>query len=109
MGAEGWDVDFLGANMPEQDLLQLIRFCRPHVLGISVAMPFNLKHVKRLIGLVRQESGVGGLRVLVGGQAFQNDPTLWRTLGADAYSPDAEGATHILTNWWQEMVSSGTG
>ncbi len=39
---EGFNVYYLGANTPLNDVLSLARKIRPKILGISVAMPFKL-------------------------------------------------------------------
>jgi methanogenic corrinoid protein MtbC1 len=72
---------------------------RPQVLALSLAMPSNMMRVKRLIELVRQEPGFGASKVILGGNLLRSHPELWRTLGADAFAEEAEGAIPILDGW----------
>jgi len=103
LAGDGWDVDFLGADSSEEDLLRLLRSCRPHVLGLSLAMPFNLLQARRLIERARGEPGFRGSRVIVGGAVFRSDPDLWRALGADGHAASAGEALRLLDGWWGEM------
>ena len=64
---EGWSVDFLGADVPTEDIVAMVQNRRPHILALSVTMKSNLKHVRSLL------DALGDLavapNVLVGGQA----------------------------------------
>jgi MerR family transcriptional regulator, light-induced transcriptional regulator len=65
----GWDVWFLGANTPVEDLLSLIQEKNPDALGLSVSIYFNMASLVRTIEVVR--SHYPGLDIVVGGQAFR--------------------------------------
>jgi methanogenic corrinoid protein MtbC1 len=65
----GWRGYFLGANTPEQDLLDLIREKQPDAVVLSLAMPFNLEKLLHTADAVRQAAPQ--LPILVGGQAFR--------------------------------------
>jgi methanogenic corrinoid protein MtbC1 len=65
----GWDVWFLGANTPVNDLLALIQEKQPDVLGLSVSIYFNMTSLVRTVDMVR--SHYPGLDIIVGGQAFR--------------------------------------
>ena len=100
MELDGWDVTFLGANIPIPDLLTLVRKQKPFVVALSVATVFSLGKAGHLIKAIREEQGTGDTRVLVGGNAFSGLPHLWKDLGADGYAPDAESAVEIANHWW---------
>lgn len=89
---EGWDTFYLGANVPAASITQMIAQQRADVLGISATMTPNVGAVASLIDAVRMSSSGGKVKILVGGYPFNTDPNLWRTVGADAYAPDAEQA-----------------
>ncbi|NWG00118.1 MAG: cobalamin B12-binding domain-containing protein [Thermoanaerobaculaceae bacterium] len=90
---DGWDVTFLGANVPSVDLLKLLRSRRPAVLALSVAMPGHLVEVKSLVTAVRGDAALGRLRILLGGPVLAQvtDATV-RALGVDGGARDARGA-----------------
>lgn len=53
----GFDVSFVGTNLPRQSVVDLVRTKSPAVLGISVTMPFNLGAVEQLLRDVRSQLG----------------------------------------------------
>ncbi|GJL50139.1 MAG: cobalamin B12-binding domain-containing protein [Nitrospirales bacterium] len=87
--AHGWDIQFLGSNLPQKSILQMVQEYRPALVGISVTMFVNLAPVKDLIGEIRRcASDHGTPRVLVGGSAFRLRPTVYREIGADGFASD---------------------
>lgn len=104
--AEGWDVTYLGANTPDTDLLHLVRLIRPHVLGLSVAMPFNLARVRRIVTAVRSHEQLSHTRILLGGWTLRGDPSLASLLGADGSARDADEGVALLERWWHEGLAT---
>ena len=47
--ADGWNVRFLGTQMPHRDILSTIEEHRPRIVGISITMLFNLPRARALI------------------------------------------------------------
>jgi methanogenic corrinoid protein MtbC1 len=86
----GWEVCFLGANVPTGDLALSLRELEPHLLALSVTLGLHLRGAAAVIE--RAHAGEPRVPVLVGGPAFALDPELWRTIGADAVALDAAGA-----------------
>jgi len=74
--ADGWDVRFLGANVPPEDVIRAVREHEADLLGISATMYVNLPEVVQLVGMVRQEFGGKSPRILLGGGAFGGLPLL---------------------------------
>jgi MerR family transcriptional regulator, light-induced transcriptional regulator len=68
MESRGWDVAFLGANTPADDLLALLEERSPELLGLSVSIAANLPALWRMVEKVR--GNYPRLDILVGGQAF---------------------------------------
>jgi MerR family transcriptional regulator, light-induced transcriptional regulator len=69
METRGWDVCFLGANTPAEDMLRMIEQRAPEILGLSVSIYFNMAPLQRMIEMVR--SSYPGLDIFVGGQGFR--------------------------------------
>ena len=65
----GWDGYFVGANTLVKDLLELIGEKQPEVIGLSLAMYFNLSELLETIEKIREE--YPNLKIFVGGQAFR--------------------------------------
>jgi len=74
--SEGWDVMFLGTNIPPDGILQSIRSHRAELFGISSTMIFNIPKVIGLVEAVRQEFGESAPRIMLGGGAFRILPKL---------------------------------
>jgi methanogenic corrinoid protein MtbC1 len=69
--SDGWDVIFLGTNVPPDGVIRSIGRHRPDVVGISATMFFNLPAVMRLVDRIREEYGDCPPDILLGGNAFR--------------------------------------
>jgi len=65
----GWDGYFLGANTPHHDLLKMIDEKKPDVVGLSLAIYFNLGNLLTIVEMIR--SNYPNQAIFVGGQAFR--------------------------------------
>lgn len=68
--ADGWDVVFLGTNVPEKGVIESIRQHKADLFGISSTMLFNIPKVIRLVEATRKEFG-DSVRIMLGGSAFR--------------------------------------
>ncbi len=94
MGADflemaGFDVRFLGADVPTRSLLEMIDTVRPDVLGLSVAMSFNIPSLERTVAAVRSAHG-RELPILVGGHVAAWVPGLRERLDIQAMGMSAD-------------------
>jgi methanogenic corrinoid protein MtbC1 len=71
---DGWEVIYLGANMPISDLTHLARRIKPRFVGISVAMPYNLQHVKRIEEIFKTDPELAQIKIMVSGIVFRLFP-----------------------------------
>jgi methanogenic corrinoid protein MtbC1 len=92
----GWNVRFLGTNLPTTAILSAIRETNPSHVGISTTMLFNVTTARELIRAIRREFGQR-IQVMVGGAAFRSNPDLWQQVAADAFAPDLRGVQALLT------------
>jgi len=74
--ADGWDVMFLGADVPPDEVIRAIRVHGANLLGVSVTMYDNIPKLIQLVDMVRREFGEQAPRVMVGGGAFAMNPEL---------------------------------
>ncbi|MCY1053997.1 cobalamin-dependent protein [Nannocystis sp. SCPEA4] len=85
---DGFDVHYLGANVPTHDLVGEVRTEQPDVIGLSVTMSFNLPALRAAVAGVR---GVSERPLFIGGHATRWSPGLARELDvAEAGSSPAE-------------------
>lgn len=96
LSIDGWETVHLGANTPTTDLLVLLDSYQPDVLLVSVSMPFNITEARTMIEAAKRRPKAAQCRVMVGGQAFDPMPDLWRETGADLYAPNAREAVRLV-------------
>jgi len=85
----GWEVQFLGANVPTGALLKHVDEYKPDLLGLSVSFAQQLQVVKDIMERLTQAHDSERPAVIVGGLALNQFSRLAGQLGADAWSPDA--------------------
>lgn len=93
--SNGWNVRFLGTQLPHSGIIDIVREHRADVLGISTTMLFNLDKVAQLIVDVRAAVDYE-ICVIVGGRAFEHAPTLWSEIGADAFGTDLVHSINVV-------------
>ena len=102
---EGWDVTYLGANTPKEEILAILKQHKPFIAALSVATVFNLDNARQTIKMIKADPETKSIRILVGGLAFNGMPQLWRDFGADDYAADAnKGALSANARWEARSV-----
>jgi len=86
----GWDVQYLGANVPTPALVLQVGEWKPDLVALSVSFPQQLRVVKDVIAHL----GAGDTRpaVIIGGRAINRFNQLAGMVGADAYRDNAQAA-----------------
>lgn len=90
--ADGWEVRFLGTDIPHAEIVRALEVYKPDVLGVSATILPSLSSAIRLIGLMRQQLGDDSPQVLLGGRAFREAAELGSELGAAGVALDLEEA-----------------
>ena len=93
---EGWDTVFLGASVPVEDLVRMVRARRPQVVALSASIAPHVARVREAIRAIREAEPHGAPLIAVGGRAFADDPALAERLGADLTARDALQAAELL-------------
>lgn len=88
----GWEVQYLGANVPTNGLLRHIAQYKPDLVGLSVSFAQQLRVVKTIMSQLTQAHGIARPPVIIGGLAINQFDRLAGQLGADATSQDARSA-----------------
>ncbi|MGV0872533.1 cobalamin B12-binding domain-containing protein [Mycolicibacterium sp. XJ879] len=88
-----WQMDFLGAQVPNPHLVAHLHQHAPDAVALSCSIPTRLPAAHAAIAACQS----AGVSVLVGGAAFGADGRYARLLGADAWAPDARGAAQWLS------------
>lgn len=78
----GYTVIFIGANTPLEAFLSALTIEKPVITAISVSNPYHLFSTKKIIERIREKQ-ISGMKIVVGGHAFANNPEAYKTIGAD--------------------------
>jgi len=92
---DGWEVLFPVGNLSIRHVLEITTEITPQLIALSVTIPEHAAGAADLIAAVREKDHLRGVRIIVGGQAFQSRPALWQEVGADATAGDAAAAVLI--------------
>ncbi|MER7956904.1 cobalamin B12-binding domain-containing protein [Streptomyces sp. NPDC096030] len=90
----GWQVDYLGAQVPTAHLISHVHRTGPAAVCLSAALSVRLPLAHAAISACQ----AAGVPVMVGGLAFGADGRYARLLGADAWEPDARAAADRLAS-----------
>lgn len=66
----GLDAAFIGANTPKEEIISAVRAFSPDYVAMSVTNPYNLVVTKKITDALKETFPT--LKVILGGQAFQN-------------------------------------
>jgi len=93
---EGWETTYLGASVPIESLVHLVKERAPEAVAISATIAPHLPRVRDAIRAIRAAPLAQQPVIVVGGRAFHGDPTLAERIGADLTAVDATGALLAL-------------
>lgn len=101
---DGWDTYYMGANTPEESILQAVKEYQANVVGLSMSVYFHRSTLTDLIRAIRSSAEAPkGLRIVVGGYSFINKPELWKEVGADGMAMNAADAISLANQLTKEV------
>ncbi|MFX1257252.1 MAG: B12-binding domain-containing protein [Promethearchaeota archaeon] len=80
----GFDAIFVGANIPRDEIRDLINTLKPKIIAISITNYYNLIEAEKAISLIRNYTKFDGI-IVVEGVAFLSNPEVYKKIGADIY------------------------
>jgi methanogenic corrinoid protein MtbC1 len=93
---EGWSVWFVGAGVPDDEILQMVGKLDPDLLTIYGAKPAGVPGIRKLIDLIRDIDAVPNMQVLVTGGVFNRAEGLAEEIRADLFAPNVRDAILIV-------------
>ena len=93
---EGWHTTYLGATVPVESLVAMVKRRRCDVLALSVALTAHLPRLLAMIDAIKQALGDARPLIIVGGRPFLDDPELADRMGADLTATTAVDAVRML-------------
>jgi methanogenic corrinoid protein MtbC1 len=94
----GWDVQYLGANVPTPALVAQAAEWKPDLVGLSVSFPQQLRVVRNIVTQLVERLGGTRPAVIIGGLAINRFNQLAGVVGADACMADAQAAVASAGN-----------
>ncbi len=93
---EGFNVYYLGANMPLKDIMKSIKQKKANILMLSATMTEHIEEASKIINEIKINESTKHIKIMVGGYPFNVDQNLWKTLKADGYSKDALNTVEVV-------------
>jgi methanogenic corrinoid protein MtbC1 len=84
----GFHVRFLGANVPTDSLLDMIKASPPDLIALSATINFHTDALRSAVERIRSATE-GKIPIMVGGHIFEWDPSLRDRLGDVVHGEDA--------------------
>lgn len=103
---EGWDTHYLGARTPPSSIIEAICVRKADVVGLSATISHHVRTVAEIIAAIRADDRCRDTKILVGGYPFMLSPTLWKSVGADAFARDAAEAVEEADRLLQQLRTS---
>ncbi len=88
----GWDVQYLGADVPTASIIQQAEEWNAHLVGLSVAFAQQVPVAKEIVAQLAERFGTSRPAVIIGGLAINRFSRLADVVGADAFGADASAA-----------------
>ena len=88
----GWDVDFIGSDIPADELGRFASERKPDVIALSVVLPENSLNAKDAIEIIRKHTPQ--TPIMIGGPGINGEEHV-KKLGGDGYAADAPSAIRI--------------
>ena len=78
----GYESTYVGSSLPKEDFIEAINEIKPNIVAISITNYYNLVAAKKTIHSLKLKVNYP-LIIVVGGTAFENNPTAYKEIGAD--------------------------
>ncbi len=95
----GWDVQYLGSDVPTDTLVQQTIDWRPELIGLSLCFVHQINKAKNIIEQLHTKLAHHRPVVIVGGLAFNSYNSLADVVGADLFGTDAKAAFELANEY----------
>ncbi len=96
--SRGWTVWFLGANVPNDEVLQFAGQIEPDVLCVYGMHPQGAPGVRKLIDTIREIGVCPEMQALLSGGVFNRAEGLAEEINADLFAPDPVAALDVISD-----------
>lgn len=102
----GFDVRFLGGDVPAESIVRMILETQPDVVALGVTVPFNVPSLRETLDTIRSAVG-DALPIVAGGQALADQDARATVHGATICTGDALEAASLLKSVVGKAVGDG--
>lgn len=99
---DGWNITYLGANIPNEEFMKIIYEEKPDFISISVTMSFNINSAKKLISQIRSDPNLDNMKILLGGYAFTLSEITQHEIKADKIALSSQETIKTARLWWDD-------
>lgn len=92
---DGWNVYFLGTDLPLDSIVQMIKEKNIDLIAISSTMDYNINSIKSIIENIRSSNINKNIKFLVGGRPFNINNSIVKFVDADGYASNCKKAIEI--------------
>jgi methanogenic corrinoid protein MtbC1 len=107
--AAGWTVICPDQHQEPSGLRRAILGSDASLVAISVTMLQHLHALESVIAALRVMPGCAHVPVLVGGQAFEAHPGVWKEIGADGTAATAREAVAVAQRLVEPVTAAAAG
>jgi methylmalonyl-CoA mutase cobalamin-binding domain/chain len=93
--AAGFDVHYLGVDIPAQKFVDAVKEKNADILALSALLTMTGPEQEKVIDILKKEGLRDKVKVIVGGAAINSD--FAEKIGADGYDPTAPGGVKLAT------------
>jgi 5-methyltetrahydrofolate--homocysteine methyltransferase len=99
----GFEVIDLGVDVPTSKFVEAVHSHRPKILGMSALITSTMPVMGKVIKELQKSALKPQLRTIVGGASLSEQYA--KTIGADAFAPDAVAGVNLCKRWATETDS----
>lgn len=101
--ASGWDVRYLGPDVPIAALVAETRRYTPDLIALSVSMPYQLNDVRQTMAVLHENLGDSMPALMIGGLAINGFPFVAQQLGTGLTAADAASAVELANEAYARL------
>lgn len=90
--SRGWEVYFIGSDVPNDEVQTLCGQLRPEILLIFGTQPQGAPAIRQLVDRIREIGINPTMNIMVSGGVYNRADGLWKEVGADLFAKNAREA-----------------
>lgn len=93
---EGYNIIYLGSNLPVTSIIKAIEMERPDIVAISTTLPYHIDSAKNAITAIKNHFVKNAPKIMIGGAAYLNSENPLIETGADYYGKNFEEVKNLM-------------